>query len=72
MTNSVAAGDADLLRLRVEFLAMSGLRLTVDQAARRLDVRVEKSRALLSSLEDEGFLMCESDGGYRRAFPLMA
>lgn len=69
---SVAAREADLARLRGEFLAMPGLRLTAQQAARLLDVRVEESKALLSNLEDEGFLICVSDGGYRRAFPLMA
>jgi len=72
MRTLVPASEVDLARLRGEFRAMPGLRLTAEQAARLLDVRVEESKALLSSLEDEGFLMGASDGGYRRAYPLLA
>lgn len=72
MKTAVAASDVELARLRDEFLAMPGLRLTAQQTARLLDVQVRESRALLSNLEDEGFLICVPVGVYRRAFPLMA
>jgi predicted transcriptional regulator of viral defense system len=72
MTTVTMAVDADLQRLRSEFLAMPGLCLTVQQTARLLGVRVDGSAVVLSTLEDEGFLIRLPGGTYRRAFPSMA
>ena len=46
-----SAVDADLLRLRHEFLAMPALVLTAMQAARLLDVRVEHAADLSGLIE---------------------
>jgi hypothetical protein len=58
--------DADLLRLRTEFFAMPGLCLTARQVARLLSVREPKARALLEALVDEGLLIRNGGGLYRR------
>lgn len=71
MTTAALAVDADLERLRGEFLAMPGLRLTIRQAARLLSVCVEMATATLAALEDEGFLI-RGAGVYRRSSPPMA
>jgi len=63
---------ADQLRLRHEFLSMPGLVLTVAQAARLLDVRLDTAEELLISLEAEGFLHRAEFGAYRRIDPSMA
>jgi len=64
--------EADGLRLRHEFLAMPGICLTVPQAARLLSVRLEHAAALLTALDEEGFLLRTSDGAFRRMNPLMS
>lgn len=64
--------DADQLRLRHEFLSMPGLVLSTAQVARLLDIHVRHAETLLESLEDEGFLVRQAYGAYRRAEPLMA
>jgi hypothetical protein len=67
MLTSVAAPvDADLVRLRHEFLAMPGLCLTVRQTARLLSVREAKARALLDALRAEGLVVRNGGGLYRR------
>ena len=72
MITVASAIDAETLRLRGEFLAMPGLCLTVEQAARLLSIRVQHAAEILSTLEDEKFLVRLPGGGYRRAFPSMA
>jgi hypothetical protein len=67
MVTTVASPvDADLLRLRTEFFAMPGLCLTARQAARLLSVREPTARALLDALVDEGLLVRNGGGLYRR------
>jgi hypothetical protein len=67
MVTTVAAPvDADLLRLRNEFLAMPGLCLTIRQTARLLSVRDTHARALLDALRAEGLLIRNGGGLYRR------
>ena len=58
--------DADLLRLRNEFVAMPGLCLTVRQTARLLSVREPKARVLLDALVGEGLLLRAVSGLYTR------
>jgi predicted transcriptional regulator of viral defense system len=65
-----SAIDADLLRLRHEFLAMPALVLTAMQAARLLDVRVEHAVEILATLEEEGWLIRSPAGTYRRSEPV--
>lgn len=64
-----SAVDADLLRLRDEYLCCPALVLTVPQAARLLDVRVERAASILDTLEDEGWLIRSAAGRYRRPEP---
>jgi hypothetical protein len=64
--------EADVLRLRHEFLEMPGVRLTVAQAARLLGVRLDRAAALLAELESDDFLLRTSDGAFRRMDPLMS
>jgi predicted transcriptional regulator of viral defense system len=66
------AVDADLLRLRHEFLELPALVLTAPQVARLLDVRVEQAAAILATLEDEGWLIRSSAGAYCRSEPAYA
>lgn len=66
MTTVAPPVDADLLRLRTEFFAMPGLCLTARQVARLLSVREPKARALLEALVDEGLLIRNGGGLYRR------
>jgi Fic family protein len=64
--------EADMLRLRHEFLAMPGMSLTAPQVARLLGIRLEHADAFLTELENEGFLLRMSDGAFRRTDPLMS
>ena len=64
--------DADVLRIRHEFLQSPGLQLTAAGAARLVHVSVRHASAMLEGLEQEGFLLRTSEGVYRRAYPLMA
>ena len=66
MVTLSAPVDADLLRLRNEFFAMPGLCLTVRQVARLLSIRQPKARVLLDALVDEGLLVRNGGGLYRR------
>ena len=66
MVTLSAPVDADLLRLRTEYFAMPGLCLTARQAARLLSVREPKAHALLDALVDEGLLVRNGGGLYRR------
>jgi DNA-binding IscR family transcriptional regulator len=62
--------DADVLRIRHEFLDMPGLALTVAQTARLYALSATHAQALLDALVAEGFLDGRSGGGYRRSTPL--
>ena len=66
MVTLSAPVDADLLRLRAEFFAMPGLCLTARQTARLLSVREPKARVLLDALVDEGLLVHNGGGLYKR------
>jgi DNA-binding GntR family transcriptional regulator len=59
--------DADVLRIRHEFLDMPGLVLTVPQTARLYDLSTSHARAMLDTLEAEGFLVSGPNGVYRRS-----
>jgi hypothetical protein len=61
--------EADVLRLRHEFVSMPGLRLTPQQTARLLGVRLEHAMELLAALEEEAFLMRAAGGSYRLVQP---
>ena len=61
--------DADVLRVRHEFLEMPGLVLTVAQTARLYTVSTAHANALLETLEAEGFLVSSPNGAYRRSTP---
>jgi DNA-binding IclR family transcriptional regulator len=65
-----SAVDADLLRLRHEYLALPALVLTATQAARLLDVRVEHAVEILETLEEDGWLIRSPEGRYRRSEPV--
>ena len=60
--------DADLLRLRHEFLEMPGLVLTAAQTARLYSLSTAHAKIMLDTLEAEDFLVSAS-GLYRRATP---
>ncbi len=64
--------EADVLRIRHEFLEMSGLRLTVSQTACLVGVSLAHATVMLDALVDEEFLMRTTDGAYWRAPPLLA
>lgn len=61
--------DADVLRIRHEFLEMPGLVLTVAQTARLYAVSTAHAKTLLETLEAEGFLVSGPNGAYRRSTP---
>jgi hypothetical protein len=64
-----SAVDADLLRLRHEFLELPALVLTAPQVARLLDVRIDHAIEILRTMEDEGWLIRSAAGAYRRSEP---
>jgi predicted transcriptional regulator of viral defense system len=64
--------DTDRARLRGEFVSLPGMCLTVEQAARLLDVPRDLAIAALSALEHEGLLVRCSNGIYRRVSPLLS
>ena len=67
MTATISAlADADLLKLRKEFVAMPGLCLTTLQAARLLSIREPEAHALLDALVRERLLVRGDEGLYRR------
>lgn len=53
-------------RIRAEFLEMPGLKLTLSQAARIFGVDAHQLKRLLRRLLDEGFLVYEARGTFRR------
>ena len=61
--------DADVLHVRHEFLKMPGLVLTVAQTASLYALSMAHARALLETLEAEGFLIGGPNGAYRRRTP---
>ena len=61
--------DADVLRIRYEFLEMPGLVLTVAQTARLYAVSTAHAKTQLETLEAEGFLVSGPTGAYRRSTP---
>ena len=61
--------DADVQRLRQEFVEMPGLVLTVAQAARLYGLPTAHAKTLLCTLESDGFLIGGSSGDYRRSTP---
>jgi len=60
--------DADVLRIRHEFLEMPGLVLTTAQTARLYSLSTAHAKTMLDVLESEGFLVRVGDS-YRRATP---
>jgi hypothetical protein len=68
----IAIGDAidrDVLRIRHDFLDMPALVLTAAQTARLHALSMEHAKALLETLEAEGFLISGLHGAYRRSTP---
>jgi predicted transcriptional regulator of viral defense system len=61
--------EMETARLRAEFLSMPTLSLTVEQAARLLDMPVASASRMLTALENDGFLTRTHDGRYRLAVP---
>ena len=53
-------------RMRAEYVEMPGLSVTVPQAARLWGLSTPQSERLLSTLVDNGFLLCNRKGLYRR------
>jgi hypothetical protein len=62
--------DADVRRLRNEFLALPGLALSMAQTARLLSIRIPHAAAVLDALVRDGFLVHTGNGLYRRVSPL--
>lgn len=60
--------DADILRIRHEFLSEPHLRLSVEDVVARLDLQPRHALALLESLVWERFLARTYDGCYIRSF----
>jgi hypothetical protein len=67
-----ASADRSLEKLRDEYESLAGLRLTLPQVARLLDVDQVQARQLLERLETEGLLLEATGGIYRRSAPLLA
>jgi hypothetical protein len=61
--------DADVLRIRHEFLAKPGLVLTVAQTADLYALSTAHAKTLLDTLEAEGFLISYLNSDYRRSIP---
>lgn len=53
-------------RVRAEFVEMPGLKLTLSQSARIFGLDASQAKRVLKSLLDEGFLVCDSRGAFRR------
>ena len=69
MVTLADAIDADVLRIRHEFLEMPGLALTVAQTARLYGLSTSHAIALLDGLVNDGFLAGGVSGVYRRSMP---
>jgi hypothetical protein len=52
--------------VRAEYREMPGLNVTVRQAARLWGLDVDRSERLLSAMVDDGFLVRDARGAYRR------
>ena len=63
--------DADLLRLRHEYISAPTLSLTVAQVARLLSVRIDTATVILTTLEEESWLTRTPTGLYRRRESLL-
>jgi DNA-binding IclR family transcriptional regulator len=74
MTMMMADAPADCLleKLREEYESLAGLRLTLSQVARLLDIDPDRAKPLLQRLEAEGLLLEGTGGIYRRSGPLFA
>jgi DNA-binding IclR family transcriptional regulator len=59
--------EADVLRIRHEFLGRPDLQLSSRTVALLLNISLRQADRLLASLVREGFLQKESSGEYRRA-----
>ena len=68
----MTAEGSDLVRLRSEFLLFPGMCLTVEQAARLLDVARDEAAGLLAVLESEGLVVHSAASTYRSASPLLS
>ena len=71
-TAAAVSADRDLGTLREEYESLPGLRLTLPQVARLLDVDRTCAAHLLEQLETEGLLRRTAGGTYRRTAPLMS
>ena len=67
---NVRGGSSEAMRLvhriRAEFQEMPGLRLTLRQASRVFGLDVRHATRLLGALLDDGFLVCDARGAFRR------
>ena len=63
---SDALSSKNLGRIRCQYMEMSGLVLTVRQAARLMGINARQADSLLAELTDSGFLVREKKKGYRR------
>ena len=58
--------DADVLRVRHEFLSTPTLRLSADDVVAQLQVQPRHASVMLDTLAQEGFLRRTADGRYVR------
>jgi|SwirhisoilCB1_FD_contig_31_3324278_length_618_multi_2_in_0_out_0_1 hypothetical protein len=65
LPETMAAGRL-LQRIRAEFVEMPGLTLTLPQAARLWCLTAPQAKATLTELVNDGFLMWDPHGIYRR------
>jgi hypothetical protein len=72
MTLATTRAENLLERIRGEYLALPGLRLTVAQARRMWTLEDRECADLLSALVESGFLRTTNDGRYARAFDGLA
>jgi Fic family protein len=63
---ATAAPSSVLERIRAEYVEMPGLSLTVLQAARFWGLSGPTSELVLSALVEDGFLLRDKNGSYRR------
>ena len=69
MVEMASPVDADLLRLRHEFLSQRPLSLTAAQVARLLSLRLDHALEILSTLVQDGWLIRSPSGQYRLPHP---
>lgn len=63
---SIVGEERLLERIRAEYLEMPGLKLTLAQARKIFGLKTDEAKTLLKNLTEEGFLMCDTRGAYRR------